>query len=566
MKNNLTIFDKLRDVHTTPVSNNKIIWGYTRVSSKDQLDNFSLENQKDNIIEYSQKNNFKVERFFGETNESASKDLERNEFKKIFDSLKVANKKPYAIAVFKMSRFSRTGSGAISLLYDVTKKYGVNIIETSTGLCTANANDEITMQYSLLDARKENKNKLDASLPGMKKLLTKGDWLGKAPRGYTHYGPRVKDYSKIREKQEILVNKEGKLLKLAFKWKLNGLADVVIRTKLQNLGLIISKQSLSAMWRKPFYAGVNNNKLLDNCTPGNWETMISKKDFLILQDLLSKNNSNYRQTKKNIKFPLNGTIYCGKCEAKLTHYTIHNKNLDYYKCNTCQGMNINANNTKKSNSVGAHALFIHKLKNYQLPEELSTLFIEELKKVFFNHNKTTYEERSIIKGKITEQEKLIETVEENYVTNQINSELYHKYTSKYKNKIIELNENIEEIDFNLSNLDYYIKRSLELCSNIDILWDKANFNLKQQIQKLVFPKGIKLAPNKIEYLTTHSNSLFKLINSISEGKALNEKRLNNPEAEKSSLVDRSLLKSNQIHKDILEIVEFAENHYTRPPI
>ena len=96
-----------------------------------------------------------------------------------------------------------------------------------------------------------------------------------------------------------------------------------------------------------------------------------------------------------------------------------------------------------------------------------------------------------------------------------NNSLYHKYTSKYIKEIIELSENIEEIDFNLSNLDYYIERSLELCSNIHILWEKANFNLKQRIQKLVFPKGIKLAPNKNEYLTTHSNSLFELINSIS---------------------------------------------------
>ena len=47
---------------------------------------------------------------------------------------------------------------------------------------------------------------------------------------------------------------------------------------------------------------------------------------------------------------------------------------------------------------------------------------------------------------------------------------------------------------------------------------------------------------------------------------IKKKRLNNPEAEKSSLVDRSLLKSNQIHKDILEIVEFAENYYTIPTV
>ena len=47
---------------------------------------------------------------------------------------------------------------------------------------------------------------------------------------------------------------------------------------------------------------------------------------------------------------------------------------------------------------------------------------------------------------------------------------------------------------------------------------------------------------------------------------INKKRLNDHKGEKSSLVDSSLLKSNQIHKDILEIVEFAENYYTSPTV
>ena len=536
MKNNLNIFNKLRDEKDISFSNNKIIWGYTRVSSKEQLDNFSLQTQKENIISYSKNHGYEIEQFFGETNESASKDLERNEFRKLFDALRKSKIKPFAVAVFKMSRFSRTGSGGIALLYKVTKKYRVHIIESSTGLCTANPEDELSMQYALLDARRENKNKLDASLPGMKKLLANGNWLGKAPRGYTHFGPRVKNYDNIRQKQELVLNQEGKLIKSAFQWKLNGMSDVDIRAKLKKLGMTISKQSLSAMWRKPFYAGVNNNKLLDKCKEGNWEAVITKKDFLILQESLTKNNSSYRQTKNNDRFPLNGTIHCGKCESKLTHYTIHKKNLDYYKCNACQGMNINANKTKKSNLEGAHTMFYNTLKRYQLPDELTKMFIRELKEVFLNHNKTHFDEKSIVKAKIKELEKDIETVEEKYVTDRISTELYQKYTTKYTQEIHDLNESIEEIDFNLSNLENYIERSIELCSNIHNMWDKANFKLKQRIQKLVFPRGVKLATNKKEYLTKYSNSIFEIINSISGIKTLNEKRPSNPEAEKSSLV------------------------------
>ena len=40
--------------------------------------------------------------------------------------------------------------------------------------------------------KKENSNRLKVTIPGLIAFIKKGNWLGKAPRGYDHYGKRVK--------------------------------------------------------------------------------------------------------------------------------------------------------------------------------------------------------------------------------------------------------------------------------------------------------------------------------------------------------------------------------------
>ena len=59
---------------------NLILWLYTRVSSKDQELNLSLQTQKDAAYKYALDNGYQIELTFGSTYESASGDFTRKEF------------------------------------------------------------------------------------------------------------------------------------------------------------------------------------------------------------------------------------------------------------------------------------------------------------------------------------------------------------------------------------------------------------------------------------------------------------------------------------------------------
>ncbi|MCG8318781.1 MAG: recombinase family protein, partial [Cytophagales bacterium] len=116
MKNtdNLEIFEAnfgKKNLTKRKIQNNLCVI-YTRVSSKDQEDNTSLESQRRYCEDYAERKKLLVVEYFGGTHESAKTD-ERKELKRMLQFVK--RKKISNILVFKVDRFSRSGAGGISL-------------------------------------------------------------------------------------------------------------------------------------------------------------------------------------------------------------------------------------------------------------------------------------------------------------------------------------------------------------------------------------------------------------------------------------------------------------------
>ena len=264
-------------IEETKINNN--VWLYTRVSSKKQYDeNGSIETQKLAAIKYAKENNYNIREIFGGTYESAKGDFTRKEFKKLIDAVKKSKNKPFAILIFIVNRFSRSGGSAVALLNELIHDHGIHLIEVSSGKDTTSELGEYEIMQLLLSAKKENMSRMDVTIPGMKSFVRKGNWLGTAPRGYRHQGKRVNNLEDFSGTQIITINDDGNLLKKAWKWKLEGEFDYVIRQKLKLLGLVVSKQWLSQMWRKPFYCGISTHKFLDGKPiKGNWPPIVPSR-------------------------------------------------------------------------------------------------------------------------------------------------------------------------------------------------------------------------------------------------------------------------------------------------
>ncbi|WP_404827643.1 recombinase family protein [Flavobacterium shii] len=506
----------------------KEVWGYTRVSSKLQLVNNSLEEQRNEIVQFASKNGYTLKNILGGTYESASGDFTRKEFTKLLDEVKSSKQKPFAIAIKFISRFSRTGGNAITIVQELVDKLGVHLIETSSGLCTNDEYSKLDIYSKLLDARRENMDRLEKTIPGMKALLRAGNWLGKAPRGYTMRGRKVSDYALLQETQSITVNAEGVILKKAWKWKLAGERDFVIRQKLDLLNLKITKQGLSAMWRNPFYCGILVNSLLEEPVKGNWDGLLSQEDFLIINNILSENNNNavkeHTKSKVNEFRPLTGFLRC-ECGSLLTSYEVRVKNKHYYKCQKCKNASFNAITTPKSKTEGLNNSFENLLSNYTLNARFVEPFKLQLNKLFDMMNTEGKDEIKSLLVKKKELEIKIENLDKRYFDNPtFGDEKYNKYVTQFE---AELKAIIVQININekkLSNHKKHIDKVVDKVVNINKCWKEGDIDSKIRIQNLVFPEGLSIGAKNREYLIGKVNSIFVLISMITKGDLSSKKQ------------------------------------------
>ena len=501
------------------VESNYSVWLYTRVSSKGQFDsNNSIENQRDAAFDLANKNGYTIAKTFGETYESAKGDFTRKEFKKLIETVLKSKKKPFAIMIYKMSRFSRTGGGAIGLVNELVRNHGVHLIEVSTNRNTTTPRGEQDIIDSLVHARKENIERLEITIPGLTNFVKSGNWLGKAPRGYDHYGPRVKNLKFISGVQELKINHEGKLLKKAWKWKLQEKPDHLIIKDLELLGLKIPKQSLSAMWRNPFYCGIQTNKFLKGeIVVGNWNSIVSVEDFKTVNDRLdNKNIKEYEQTIFSKDRPLQTFLYCTLCGSKLTGYKAKHK-FDYYKCLNpkCKCKDMNACTSAKSKHDGVHNLFSNYLNNYSLKDEYMVVFKEQLKLAIESTEFEKFENQKILQKKLIEIETKLNSIEQKYLFDGLDKSIYDKHNSELIREKSKLNEKIDDTNSKISNLDKKIDSCIELSKNISKHWGLGNFETKKGIQKLLFPSGLYIDSVNRQYRTKKINSIFVLINSLS---------------------------------------------------
>ena len=528
----------------------KEAWFYPRVSSKNQFENNdSIENQNKVCYAYAKKNNIKITKVFGGTFESAKGDFTRKEFMRLINKVKRSRKRPKYILIYIMSRFSRTGGNAISLANMLVEDIGVHLVETSSGLSTETDIGKMAIYQKLLEARKETMSRLDSILPGMKNALNNGKWIGAVPLGYTKYGQYVSEKERFAPETRIEINETGKVLKLAWKLKRRGERDVFIIQKMKSLGVDLTMQQIHKMWKKPFYAGVLIHNLIDKPVKGNWEALVSQKDFIYINNKINENKRNtseYKIEKIEDPRPLNGDVYCGECGFKLSGYVRRKRvkrtgkinEIHYYKCFKCGAVHVNANSTKFSKTEGLHNQFLGILECFIISKKIQKPISVQLKKLITLRNKEMTKFNSVAKKKITELKAELEAIELRFATGKIPEKLYDKFTKQLSKEIFSLEQKLGGGENATSNLSENVKKVINDYTNLCKIWDSGCFETKKKIQKLVFPKGMLVEAKSKRLRTQDLNPIIHTIATLSDNYKQNKKGITNVKIDKSPFAER----------------------------
>jgi DNA invertase Pin-like site-specific DNA recombinase len=545
MNNNNTIqsFNKFVKKKTVEEPQQKKVLIYTRVSSKNQAENKnSLITQERVCAEYCKANSLEILDFFGGTYESAKGDFSRKEFMKLIENATNRKPKPYGIVVWSISRFSRSGGNAIGILTKLVEDHGIHLMEASNGIDTTTARGFLSIQEKLLKSREENLTRAENIIPNMQEFLANGNWFGRAPIGYDHYGPRVKDSKFLLAEQKIEINHLGRLLQEAFQYKLTGnYSDVKIIDILNKRGFKISKQRISSVWKNPFYAGVSKNSLLKdgNAIRGKWEPLITEKDFWKLQDLLNVRASGYQHQKVADYKPLNRLVKCNDCGTYLVGYLVKKKNLGYYKCPDCNGVSMNCETTPKAKRIGAHDLFTTLLEKYQVQPQFKNLLITQLTKIYGYYNTTEIQKSIDCKKILDELKKKLNDMTIKYSIGDLKEEYFKKGEEELERRIFDQQQELNKTQPEISNLEKMIEKSVERLQNISKIWGSVGLEDKRNLQRTLFPDGIYYDVKNHQYLTKEINSFVLISQTISKDYEVKKKGINQVEPEISPSVART---------------------------
>ena len=199
--------------------------------------------------------------------------------------------------------------------------------------------------------------------------------------------------------------------------------------------------------------------------------------------------------------------------------------MHYYKCQKCNGININANTTVKAKLAGANDLFKNLLSEVKIPENLIEPLKAQLKLTYKNLNGEKTSTVSVLKEELVVAENELKKLNRRFMLVEgTDEDTYMELKTEFETKIANLRNTIDTTSEQVANLDNYINISLEVAANINKYWSLGEVATKKRIQELVFPKGLLLDVKNRVYLTAKTSCLFeKNVDKSMVSEELNEK-------------------------------------------
>lgn len=259
--------------------------------------------------------------------------------------------------------------------------------------------------------------------------------------------------------------------------------------------------------KNPFYCGLLvHNALEGKVVEGIQEKAVSRELFLQVNGLLASNHHGYSIKPENDDIPLKRFIQCESCGAYLRAYKAWKNHEYYYKCNT-KGCQCN----KRADSI--HEKFTEHLIRHQLNinDDTARLIGLQMIATYNQLTKEKQEDKERINKQLAEAEKKIQRLEERYINEEIDRDLFLRYKEKFITERREIETQLLQSDSRVSNLENLVEKVLHYATKLTSLWDLGGYTERQRIQFLIFPEGMTYNRKKDECRSPRVNSVFLYI-------------------------------------------------------
>jgi DNA invertase Pin-like site-specific DNA recombinase len=463
---------------------------YCRVSTEDQLKNFSIETQETDCRTYCQRHGYRIIRVFIEA--ESAKTTARPRFQEMLSYCAGNHADIGAVVVWSVSRFARNMRDHLNVREEL-RSNDIRLLSFKEEIDDRTAAGRLHENFLSLQAQYDNDQRSERTIAGMKTAMGAGKWCHQAPVGYVNAD--VPGGLSHDTKRAPIVLKafelygEGKYSKKAAH---NAVTDMGLRTK---GGKPLSAQTFDKLLRNPLYAGwITSSWGLSQM--GAFEPIVSVELFNCVQERLSGKSAATRQTRtrQNAEFPLRVFIRCAECGRGLTGSFStgrRGKRYPYYCCPKpgCRAVKLGRDNL--------HHDFHQLLYSLRPKETFMPLFREVVRDVW----KQKHSEQEAL---LSHAEQVVASLESRnqklvdlFIDGQIDKATYEDQRGRIGNALAKARACRLEGLLKIEQVEYLIEFAEWMLQRVAGIWNSASLANKLRVQEALFPQGLTISKDGI---------------------------------------------------------------------
>ncbi len=298
---------------------------YIRVSSEEQVENFSLKTQEEICRRDAKYKGFDIAQVFREEGRSAKTIIGRPVLLEMLDFCRKNKKEIKAVFVYRLDRLSRQTADFLALK---KRFYEMNIALLSASEPTGNSPTEKLLETVLASfAQHDNDVRSERTKNGMRTKFLMGLPTNHPPLGYILQG----GYALKDPKTFNLCKKAWDLMATGTK----SLRE--IQKLMKSWGLpVAGQQTVHKMFRNKFYMGILSSPKYPEQVKGQHIPMVTAEQFYKVQAIVEGRNQNPckmpKYTRDHKDFPLRRMVCCSKCGTPFTGAWSKYHKYAYYFC------------------------------------------------------------------------------------------------------------------------------------------------------------------------------------------------------------------------------------------
>ena len=483
---------------------------YCRVSSHEQVQGTSLDNQERACLEFAKRQDIEIKKVFVERGESATA-ANRTEFLNALDYCKEHKGDVNAFIVWKVDRFARNTTDHFAVRAKLTQ-YGVNLMSVTEPI-TQDHMGKLMETFLAGYAEFENEVRKQRCTGGMQARLREGIWCWWPPIGYVNSKNRL-DRRKLQpdepDPERFFLIQKGLRLYKEGNHTICELSDISSKWGLRTrTGQPMRKQLWETILTDKFYAGILVNPWTKEEYTGKHKPMISLDEFDQIQ-MVKRGLSNNATTKRhstNPDFPLRRSVRC-TCGDFLTASwrTGRSKKYPYYHCNNKGCPNYTHAITKGD----IEKEFVDYLNRINPDERFLKIFEECVIEVWKNRYSSIEQESDYYKKELARLESRRKELMEMRINQEISKEDFQDMKDKIDNQITGIKISHNETETDKFDLESSIAYATQFISNLSKQWLDMGIKQQQRLQKVVFPQGLVYDKTTKMFGTAILSPVFRL--------------------------------------------------------